>query len=373
MTYEIVTLRGDGIGPEIVDEAVKVLDAVTAVVPTLDLEMTPHPAGVHLYQESGKALPDETFEAAHAADAVLLGAMGLPDVRMPDGTEVQGRIIIRLRKGLGLYAGVRPIKLYPGIESPLRIDLPVDFVIVRESTEGLFASFEGGTEINDEVVGDTMLISRAGTERVSRYAFRLAQLRQGRALDGRQLVTCVDKANIFRSLAFFRKVFTEVAMAFPEIDHDYALIDALSLAVLQNPAAYDVLVMENMFGDILSDLATVLTGGLGMAPSGDIGDDHAVFQPSHGSAPTIAGRGVANPIATVLSAKMMLDWLGDKHSDDGARRGAELIDDAVVSVMEEGIVTPDLGGKASTSEVGDAIAEAIKVAGMGSSGAGGEL
>ncbi|WP_059412585.1 isocitrate/isopropylmalate dehydrogenase family protein [Cupriavidus basilensis] len=361
MTYQIAVLRGDGIGPEITDEATKVLDAVQSVQPGLKMALTPYDAGAEHYTRTGEALPAATFEAVKAADAILLGAMGLPEVRMPDGTEVQGRIIIRLRKGLGLYAGVRPIKLYPGVTPTVGSSGPVDFVIVRESTEGLFASFDGGMEIHDEVVGDTMLISRAGTERVSRFAFRTAQERAAKRSDGKALVTCVDKANIFRSLAFFRKVFTEVAeREYPTIERNYALIDALSLAIIQNPSAYDVLVMENMFGDILSDLAAALNGGLGMAPSGDIGDRHGLFQPSHGSAPTIAGKGVANPLATILSAKMMLEWLGSRHGDELATQGAELIERAVCEVTASGLVTPDLGGKARTEEIGDAVADAVR-------------
>ncbi len=360
MAYTIVTLGGDGIGPEVLDEAVKVLRAVEAAVPGLSLDLRPYPASVALYARTGEALPAETFEAARAAHAVLLGAMGLPDVLMADGTEVQGRVIIRLRKGLDLYAGVRPIKRYPGVPVIVDRGCPVDFIIVRENTEGLFASFDGGTEIADQVVGDTMLVSRRGTERIARHAFALARNRSGRPSDGRALVTCVDKANIFRSLAFFRRVFTEVATGeFPDVAHSYALIDALSLAVLQDPASYDVLVMENMFGDILSDLATALCGGLGMAPSGDIGDAHGMFQPSHGSAPTIAGRGIANPIATILSAGMMLDWLGTKNNDPVALQGAKLIDRAMSEVTSSGTLTADLGGTASTSEMGDAIARAV--------------
>jgi 3-isopropylmalate dehydrogenase len=366
MTYNIAVLRGDGIGPEVIDETAKVLDAVSSVLPGLQLALTSHEAGAAHYTKTGEALPLATLEAAKAADAILLGAMGLPEVRMPDGTEVQGRIIIRLRKGLDLYAGVRPIKLYPGITPTVPSRRPVDFVIVRESTEGLFASFDGGTEINDQVVGDTMLISRSGTERVSRFAFRVAQGRAAAKQPGGQpLVTCVDKANIFRSLAFFRKVFTEIAeREFPEITHNYALIDALSLAIIQNPSAYDVLVMENMFGDILSDLVAALNGGLGMAPSGDIGDNHAMFQPSHGSAPTIAGKGLANPLATILSGKMMLEWLGSRHADALATQGADLIDRAVSAVTGSGILTPDLGGKATTGEIGTAVADALRKLGV---------
>ncbi|MCJ2072431.1 isocitrate/isopropylmalate dehydrogenase family protein [Methylobacterium sp. J-030] len=366
MTYTIVALGGDGIGPEVLDEAVKVLRAVEEATPGLSLDLRAYPASAALHSRTGEALPAETFEAARSAHAILLGAMGLPDVRMPDGTEVQGRGIIRLRKGLDLYAGVRPIKRYPGVL--VFIDRgPVDLVIVRENSEGLFASFDGGAEITDHVVGDTLLMSRRGTERITRAAFTLARGRSGRPLDGRARVTCVDKANIFRSLAFFRRVFTEVAgTEFPGVEHDYALIDALSLAVLQDPGRYDVLVTENMFGDILSDLATALCGGLGMAPSGDVGDAHAMFQPSHGSAPTLAGLGVANPVATILSARMMLDWLGTRHADPAALEGVALIDRAVGEALDRGVLTADLGGTATTAQMGDAVAEAVaRIAGGG--------
>lgn len=359
--YDIAVLRGDGVGPEVVAEACKALDAAVATVPGLALTVTERDAGVGLYARTGEALPAETYDAVRAADATLLGAMGLPDVRAEDGTEIQGRVTIGLRKSLGLYGGVRPIKLYPGITPRINGLGPVDLVVVRENTEGLFASFDGGADIADLVVGDTALISRAGTERVTRRAFELAAARSGRPVDGSALVTCVDKANIFRSQAFFRRVFTEVATGeYPSVLHEFTLVDALSLSVLQRPETYDVLVTENMFGDIISDLATVLIGGLGMAPSGDIGDRHALFQPSHGSAPDLVGQGVANPLATVLSAAMMLDWLADQHDDPAARAAARVVDSAVATVTAQGMVTPDLGGNASTVEVGDAVAAIVR-------------
>jgi 3-isopropylmalate dehydrogenase len=205
-----------------------------------------------------------------------------------------------------------------------------------------------------------MVLTRKGTERIIRYAFELAKKRKGAPKDGRKRVTCVDKANVLKSYAFFRKIYNEVAGDYPDIDRDYAYIDAMVLWMNQIPEHYDVIVTENMFGDIISDLAASTVGGMGMAPSGDIGEYHAVFQPSHGTAPTLAGKGIANPIATILSGSMMLEWLGFRHRDTQALEAAQKIEEAVTRVLAEGKVkTPDIGGSAKTWEVGDAIVERL--------------
>jgi 3-isopropylmalate dehydrogenase len=360
VTYTIATLRGDGIGPEILDQAVKVLDAAAAVVPGLDLRFDFLEAGADYYAEHGQVAPETTWKALTGADAILMGSMGHPDIRMPDGTEVQGHFIVNVRKQLGLYAGVRPIKSYPGSPALSPQHGPVDLVLVRESTEGLFASFGGGAQIDGEVYADTMIVTRAGTERVSRYALELARRRPAAK------VTCVDKANIFRSLAFFRQVFDRTAAGYPDVATDHALIDSFSMHLVQHPERYDVIVTENMFGDILSDLAAALVGGLGLAPSGDIGDDHAMFQPAHGSAPDIAGQDLANPVATIVSARMMLDWLASRASEAGEaaeadrlRRAAGLIERAVVDTMTSGARTRDLGGDLSCSRFGDAVVNTL--------------
>ena len=262
-----------------------------------------------------------------------------------------------LRRALNVYAAVRPVKLYPGVTGPLRTDGDgIDMVIIRENLEGLFASFGGGCVLNDQVATDTIVITREGTRRVADCAFRLARRRNGRPLDGRRSVTCVDKANVFRSFAFFRKVFFEVAAEYPDITAEAAYVDAMSLYMVQNPASYDVLVMENQFGDILSDLGAGIVGGLGLGPSAEIGETRAMFQPSHGTAPQLAGKNVANPIAMVLSASMMLDWLADRHDDVLARDAAQRIERAVAKLLAEGkTLTADLGGTASTSDVTQAL------------------
>lgn len=357
--YDIAVLPGDGIGPEITEASLAVLRAVET--PDLGFTFKSLPFGAGHFQRTGEMLPASVVAVCRKADAILLGAIGLPEVRLQDGTEVQPQIIVGLRKELDMYAAVRPIKLYPGVRSVLAdIGKGIDFVIVRENTEGLFASFNGGGSIKNEVATDTMVITRKGTERISRFAFHLAQRRSGRPLDGKRLVTCVDKANVFRSLAFFRQVFDDVAATFPDMAHERILVDAMTLYMVQNPSAYDVMVMENMFGDILSDLAAGLVGGLGLGPSAEIGDDHALFQPSHGSAPQIAGKNIANPIATILSCAMMLDWLGDKYQDKAALAAAKRIETAVADVLREGTrLTPDLGGKTSTEGVAGAVIAAM--------------
>jgi 3-isopropylmalate dehydrogenase len=350
--YRIAVLPGDGIGPEIMQATLAVVEAAVRNVP-VRLECTEHDAGADRFRRTGRGLPDEVLADCLAADAVLLAAVGLPDVRKPDGTEVQPDIMIGLRRALDLYAAVRPCKLYPGIISPLNTaGRGVDFVIIRENLEGLFASYGRGSLVDDEVATDTIEITREGTRRVVECAFRLAARRNGRPLDGRRMVTCVDKANIFRSFAFFRKVFFEVASQHSQVAADAAYVDAMSLYMVQDPGAYDVLVMENQFGDILSDLGAGIVGGLGMAPSAEIGEKHGLFQPSHGSAPTLAGRNVANPLAMILSAAMMFEWLGERHDDAETSRVGKRIESAVERMLANtSIRTPDLGGSASTDDI----------------------
>ncbi len=356
--YRIAVIEGDGIGAEVMAEALKVLAALEG--PDLALELEEVEAGAGCYRRTGEDLPRETFEACQAADAILFGSAGLPDVRLPDGTEIAPQLTLRVR--LDLYVGLRPIKLYPGVAGPLRLapGTAIDYVIVRENTEGLYASRGAGVRVGNHVVTDTLVVTRPGTVRICREAFELARRRSGAPRDGQRRVTCVDKANVLKSFAFFREVFDEVASDYPEVEATHAYIDAMSAYLVQAPDRYDVIVAENMFGDILSDLAAATVGGLGLAPSCDIGDHAALFQPSHGTAPDIAGKGVANPLATILSAGLMLDWLGRKDADEAALAGARRIDTAVASVLSAGrAVTPDLGGGATTAAVGDAVAGAL--------------
>ncbi len=357
--FTIAVLPGDGIGVDVTAEAAKVLRAAERAAGSFQLALPHFDCGAICYQKCGHDLPPATLEACRQADAVLLGAMGHPDIRKPDGTELTPQVTLRVL--LDLYAGVRPCRLYPGAKSPLKNAAPgnIDLVILREQTEGLFASQNGGIVLHDQLATDTLVMTRPGVRRICEFAFRLAVERQRLSADAIRKVTCVDKANIFKSYAFFRRIFDEVAQGYPQIQKQHAYIDAQALWLVQRPEQFDVLVTENMFGDILSDLAAGLIGGMGMAPSADIGDRHAVFQPAHGTAPDIAGKGIANPVAAILSAALMLDWLGRRHQHPGLVEAGQGIERAVARVLSEGKALPvDQGGAAATSEVGDAIAAA---------------
>ncbi|MBI4240218.1 MAG: isocitrate/isopropylmalate dehydrogenase family protein [Candidatus Rokubacteria bacterium] len=303
-------IPGDGIGPEIVEQTLRVLEAAQkGAAFSLDLEF--HSAGAGEHRRTGRALSEETFEACKRANAVLKGPVGDPAVRAPDGTEagVLGGI---LRTGLDAYANVRPIRLYPGVASALSGLAPgaIDYVVMRENTEGLYAS-RGRGFVSPEATLDFMLMTRRGVERIARKAFELARTRQGAPKDGVRRVTCVDKANVLRGFAYFRQIFLEVAKGYPDIQPECRHADATAASLVQDPGRFDVLVTENFLGDLLSDLGGGTIGGLGMCPSGNLGDERAYFEPVHGSAPDIAGQDRANPIAMVLSAAMMLHWLGE--------------------------------------------------------------
>lgn len=360
-TYKIVLLPGDGIGPEITDASLAPVEKAIAAVGGVKLEYTRHDAGAERYRRTGVALPENTLADCLAADAVWLAAIGMPDVRKEDGTEVQPEMMMGLRRAMGLNSAARPAKLYPGVPSPLADPgKGIDLVIVRENLEGLFASYGGGATVGDEVATDTIVVTREGTSKVIEFACQLASHRSGRPSDGQRRITCVDKANVFRSFAFFRKVFFDVAANYPEITPEAAYVDAMSMYLVTRPDAYDVLVMENQFGDILSDLAAGLVGGLGMGPSGEIGVGKALFQPAHGSAPDIAGQGIANPVAMILSGAMMLEWLATEHGDKNAAEAAALIDRAVAkAVLDPANHTRDLGGPASTAQLAKAVTARI--------------
>lgn len=349
-TYRVAIVAGDGIGPEVVDAAVQVLEAGLRLEHGFALEFLDAPAGAGTYLRTGEALPASTLETCREADAILLGACGLPDVRYPDGTEIIPQVSLRI--ALDLYAGIRPARNLPGVPPTLAGGPGIDLVIVRESTEGIFASLGGGVVLGDQLATDTQVITRRGTERVVRAAFELAR----RRARPRPKVTCVDKANILRSFAFFRKVFDEVAAAYPEVEADHLYVDAAALELVRHPGRFDVIVTENLLGDILSDLSAGLIGGMGMAPSADLGDRHAVFQPCHGTAPDIAGQGLANPIAAILSAAMMLDHLSLTRADPAPARLARRIEAAVADALESDRArTRDIGGRASTGQATDSI------------------
>ncbi|GAA4338398.1 isocitrate/isopropylmalate dehydrogenase family protein [Pigmentiphaga soli] len=360
-SYRIAVLPGDGIGIEVMHAAAAVLETVQRRIGRI-LQLQWLPAGAQHYLDSGVALPDATLRHCEQADAILFGAMGLPHVHGADGTEIIPQIDLRMH--LDLYAGVRPIRTFEGLPTPLARPeaAHIDLVLVRENTEGLFYARGRGDVRGDDEVRDTMRITRQGTARICEFAFRLAERRAARS-GRRGRVTNVDKANVFASMAFFRKVFEEVAARHPQIAADSGYVDAMALNLVMKPWTYDVLVTENMFGDILSDLIAALVGGMGMAPSGDIGDRYGLFQPAHGTAPDIAGQGKANPTAMLLSAAMMLEWLAGRSGDAALADGAAMIQHAVEQVFASGQVRPmEFGGTDGTAAIAQAVAGALRPA-----------
>jgi 3-isopropylmalate dehydrogenase len=358
-TYEIAVVHGDGIGPEVCQAAIDVLKA-TPVANALSF--VEYEAGAEYYLKAGRAFSDETFDACKRADAILHGAAGLPNVTYPDGTEAGSEFGLQLRFRLDLYANIRPIKLRPGITSRLRGVKPgdIDYIVLRENTEGLYAARNAGVILRNEMAVDSLVVTRTGIERICRTAFELARKRNGAPGDGKKRVTCCDKANIVRTYAFFRRVFNEVAEQYPDIEADYAYADAMTVYMLERPQHYDVIVAENMFGDIISDLAAATVGSMGMSPSSELGDNNGFFQAAHGSAPTIAGQNIANPYGSILSAASMLQWLGDRHGDAGLTSAAAAIEVAVdAATSTPGGLTRDLGGQATTSAIAQLVIEGL--------------
>jgi len=359
-TYDIVSIDGDGIGPEVCQATVRVLEEACGHGRLHFIECA---GGAGHYRRAGQVLPEETFVACRDADAILHGAAGLPGVTYDDGTEVGNDLHLRLRFRLDLYANVRPIRLWRGVASPLAgwQAGTIDYVIVRENTEGLYASRGAGVTLRGELATDTLVITRRGTERVARFAFELARRRNGAPGDGQRRVTICDKANILRSYAFFRAVCNEVAARYGDVAIDHAYADAITVHLVKRPGFYDVIVTENMFGDILSDLGAATVGGLGIAASAELGDRHGLFQGAHGSAPDIAGQDAASPVATILSGALMLRWLGERHEDDEMLAAAQRIEAAVETVLGEPLAVPrDLGGTARCSEVTEAVCRALR-------------
>lgn len=362
-TFRIAVIKGDGIGVDVTDAALGVIEAARSRIGGFSLNCDPILAGASYFRETGHDIQPGGEVQAGEADAILLGAIGLPEVRQADGTEVSPHL--RLRERFQLYAGVRPVRAYPN--APRRLADPraaeIDLVVLRESTEGLFysAAVHDRCPIEtDEEVQDIMRITRKTTEKLHDFAFRLARKRRARG--GRGRVTCVDKANVFRSMALFRKIFDERARDFPDIDKGYNYVDAQALDFIRQPWEFDVLVTENMFGDILSDLAGGLVGGMGLAACGEIGDNHGLFQPAHGTAPDIMGQDKANPLAAILSGALMLDYLGDKFGNAALHDAASAIEDAVYQGFAANRIRPmefggDMGTTAVTAEVVDLVRE----------------
>ena len=353
MNARIVLLPGDGIGPEVVKEARFVLEAV-AQRHGHQFNFTDHLLGGCAIDAEGTAMPAETLAACQAADAVLLGAVGGPKWDDPAAKIRPEQGLLGLRKGMQLYANLRPVRPMVALEhiSPLKPERirGVDFLVVRELTGGLYFGARGrkGTG-EEEQAFDTMIYSKAEVRRVVRLAFQLAKGRRG-------LVTSIDKANVLESSRLWRQVAVETAKEFPSIKLEHQLVDSAAMRLVTHAAQFDVLVTENMFGDILTDEAAVLAGSLGLLPSASLGDGtKGLYEPIHGSAPDIAGKGIANPVGTILSAAMLL-----RHSLK-LEKEAQEIELAVTRVLEAGKHTADLGAKQplSTTQMGQAIRQSL--------------
>lgn len=323
--YKLAVIPGDGIGLEVIEALLYIMDGMD-----FEFDYTMASAGEECFKEIGTTIPDETVDTAKKADATLFGAV----------TTVPGNksAIITLRKALDLYANLRPVKSYPGIKNLFN---NIDIVIVRENTEGLYSGIE---EYTADGATALRVVTRAASERISRFAFRHAEK------NSRNKVTAVHKANVLKKTdGIFRDSFFRVAKEYPNVDSDEKYVDAAAMFLLTQPHEFDVIVTTNLFGDILSDEGAGLVGGLGMAPSANIGDKNALFEPVHGSGPDIAGRGISNPSAMILSAVMMLNYLDEPEE-------ARKLELALLEVLNERkVITPDLGGSSKTMEMAEEI------------------
>ncbi len=322
--YNIAVIPGDGIGSEVMEATISVLNNLD-----IDFDYTYGEAGDACLEKTGTALPQETIEIVRNADACLFGAAG----------ETAADVIVKLRQEMKMFANLRPVKAYPNTNS---LSDNIDFMIVRENTEGLYIADK--EELTDEGAVAKRVITREAEERIIDYAFQYAKD------NGKSKVTGVHKANVLKkSDGLFKEIFYEVGEQYPDIEKEDFYVDATAMYLITQPESFEVIVTTNLFGDILSDEGAGLVGGLGLIPSANIGNDGALFEPVHGSAPDIAGKGIANPIAMMLSAVMMLRYLGENES-------ADRLDNAILTLLSEGkVLTGDLGGNATTKEVADEI------------------
>ncbi len=352
MNYKIAVLAGDGIGPEIVEQAIKVMNAIGKKF-NHTFEFSNAPVGATAIDQTGNPYPDETHELCMNADAVLFGAIGDPKYDNDPKAKVrpeQG--LLAMRKKLGLYANIRPVTTFPSLihKSPLRADLVegADFVVIRELTGGIYFGEPRGRSEDQEKAYDTCTYTKDEVRRITKLGFEYAAKRDKR-------LTVVDKANVLATSRLWRETVQEMVPDYKEIEVDYMFVDNAAMQIIQWPKKFDVMVTENMFGDILSDEASVITGSLGLLPSASVGIHTSVFEPIHGSYPQAAGKNIANPIATILSAAMLMEISLDLTEE------AKAIREAVDKSLDAGIVTEDITeDKAySTSDVGDWIANSI--------------
>lgn len=345
---KIAVLPGDGIGPEVVTQAVRVLQSVA---PSLEFEEAL--VGGAAYDATGEPLPVRTLELCKSSDAILLGAVGGPkwDAVQPAFKRPEVGALLPLRAELNLFANLRPAKVFHSLvdASPVKFGPsgPIDLIVVRELTGGIYFGKPRERSADGNTALDTCVYSRHEVERIARRGFEIARKRRGK-------VTTVDKANVLETSRLWREVVLEVHADYPDIENEFMLVDNCAMQLVRDPGQFDVVLTENMFGDILSDEAAQVTGSLGMLPSASLSEESpagvlGMYEPAHGSAPDIAGQGVANPLATILSASMLLRYSLDMSAE------ADAIDAAVDTALQDGVRSRDLGGNASTSDVGDAV------------------
>lgn len=338
MKYRIALIPGDGIGPELTEATTPILTAAQRKF-GINLKLVELEAGDSCLERRGEALPRETIEAIKSSHTCLKGPVG----------ETAVDVIVKLRIMLDLYANIRPIKAYPNTPH-LRGD--IDLIFVRENTEGLYRGIE--FTINDTAIG-VRIVTRKGCERIARKAFQLALKR-----NKKRKVTVIHKSNVMKlTCGLFVKTCREIAREYPSVTLEEQYVDSAAMRLIREPQKFDVIATTNMFGDILSDEAAQLVGGLGMAPGANIGEKHAIFEPIHGTAPPLIGKQIANPCSMILAAKMMLEWLGERHGDPKCLRAAEGIEKALIKTLRKGLVVPDLGGRLKTAEMGEAVAQEV--------------
>ena len=349
--FKIAVIAGDGIGPDVIEEGKKVLTGIAGLDGSFTVEFTDFPWGCEYYLREGRMMPADGLEKLKDFDAIYLGAVGYPGV--PDDVSLQG-LLLKIRKGFDQYINLRPVKLLKGAPCPLKdvTEDDIDMIVVRENSEGEYANVGArlypGTE--QEVALQTGVFSRKGCERVIRYAYELAQ-KEGKSL------TNISKANALGySMVFWNEIFAEVGKEYPDVPTSSLMVDAASMFFVKNPKRFQIVVTSNLFGDILTDLGAAIAGGMGLAAGANLNPEKkfpSMFEPIHGSAPDIAGKGLANPLAAIWSVSQMLDFFGEEEW------GAKVISAIETLLLEKKTLTPDLGGTAKTDEIGAAILEIL--------------
>jgi len=362
--YNIAVCPLDGINKELIPYGVEVLKKAQEIVSGFELGFQWYDAGVEYAYRTGRAMPDNFYEDMCAADAMFCGSMGHFDVEMAKteypAFKIGAPIANFFRSGMGNVIGIRPLTLMPGVPTPLKNRDKIDIYLVRELSEGFYVT--PGTTISDNAAYDVQVVTRKVTEKLADFAFQAALNRNGRLLDGKKIVTLANKHGASAILDFYRKIFGEVAKRYEDqVELEYLDIDALCDHMIKAPERFDVVVCENMCGDIVSDIGACITGGMGVTPTADVGGITPHFRPNHGSFPRAIGKNFANPVATIMTAWLLLDTLGKSNSDDALIAGAKLIRDAVeYNFVNGGPRTRDLGGIANTDEAAKAILAAME-------------